>query len=97
MYHFTLRHIPGKTFAADGLSRRDAQPGDDEYPPDKDWIDKPEGSLKFEYPDLENGVPDADKNELLEFDEFKDEIDTRGGYLVVKNHVRSFMVNVDND
>ena len=35
MYHFELRHIPGKVFGPDGLSRRDAQPGDEEYPDDE--------------------------------------------------------------
>ena len=53
IYYFTLRHIPGKTFAVDGLSHQDAQSGDNKYSPDKDWIDEPEGSLNFEYPDLE--------------------------------------------
>jgi len=97
MYHFTLRHIPRKAFAADGLSRWDAQPGNDEYPPDKDWVDEPDGSLKFEYHDLKNDVPDAKDNVPLEFEEFKDEIDTRRGYLVVDDQIRSFMVDVDND
>ena len=97
MYHFTLRHIPRKAFAVDGLSCQDAQPGNDEYPSDKDWVDEPDGSLKFEYPDLENDIPDAKDNAPLEFEEFKDEIDTRGGYLVVDDQIRSFMVNVDND
>src|ERR1700724_1002265 len=97
MYHFTLRHIPGKTFATDGLSRRDAQPGDDEYPPDKNWVDEPDVSLQYEYPDLENNVPDAEDNVPLDFEDFKDEIDTRGGYLVSADQVRSFMIDVNED
>ena len=72
MFHFELRHVAGKTFGPDGLSRRSEQPGDEKYPPDEDMADinKPpilriaEGS----------GPP-------LELDEFKDDIDTRGGYL----------------
>ena len=31
MFHFTLRHVEGKTFGADGLSRRPAHEGDEEY------------------------------------------------------------------
>ena len=72
MFHFELRHVAGKTFGPDGLSRRDEQPGDEKYPPDEDMaeINKPpilsiaEGSE----PPLKMG-------------EFKDQIDTRGGYL----------------
>ncbi|KNZ77665.1 hypothetical protein J132_04484 [Termitomyces sp. J132] len=33
LYHFTLRHVPGKTFSVDGLSRRLKQLGDEEYLP----------------------------------------------------------------
>ncbi|KNZ74504.1 hypothetical protein J132_06458, partial [Termitomyces sp. J132] len=31
LYHFTLRHVPRKTFSVDGLSRRTKWPGDEEY------------------------------------------------------------------
>ena len=31
MFHFELRHVAGKTFGPDGLSRREGQPGDEEY------------------------------------------------------------------
>ena len=72
MFHFKLRHIAGKTFGPDGLSRRDKQVGDKEYPPDKDLeeINKP--------PELitEEGMPLP-----LDFEEFKHKIDTQGGYL----------------
>ena len=72
MFHFTIKHVAGKSFGPDGLSRREAQPGDKEYPMDKDsgetnpipetvWIE---------------GVPPP-----LEFDDFRDQIDLRGGYL----------------
>ncbi|KNZ79487.1 hypothetical protein J132_09601 [Termitomyces sp. J132] len=29
LYHFTLRHVPGKNFGVDGLFRRHRQPGDE--------------------------------------------------------------------
>ena len=97
MYHFTLRHIPGKTFAADGLSRREPRPGNDEYLPDKDWVDEPEGTLEFEYPDLENNVPGAEDNLPFDFEDFKDEIDTRGGYPVPVQDIRSSMSDLTED
>ena len=87
MYHFTLRHIPGKTLAVDGLSHQDLQPGDDEYLLNKDWIDEPDGPLKFEYPDLENNVPSARDKFPLEFNEFKNDFDTCRGYLVMIDEV----------
>ena len=72
MFHFELRHVAGKTFGPDGLSRRDEQPGDEKYPPDMDLaeINKPP-ILRI----AEGSEPP------LELDEFKDKIDTRGGYL----------------
>ena len=72
MYHFELRHVPGERFGPDGLSRRREQPGDEQYPPDEDMgeISKPPILT------MDEGVQLP-----LEFDEFKHEIDTRGGYL----------------
>ena len=72
MFHFELRHVPGKTFGPDGLSRRDEQPGDETYPPDEDFaeVNKPP-VLRM----TEGSEPP------LEFEEFKADIDTRGGYL----------------
>ena len=72
MFHFEIRHVAGKTFGPDGLSRREKQPGDEEYPADPDArdINKPP-ELKIEY----------GSEAPLEFDKFKDNIDTRGGYL----------------
>ena len=72
MYHFELRHVPGINFGPDGLSRRPKQPGDEEYPDDKDAAEL------YEPPDLimEEGVQPP-----LPFEDFKNEIDTRGGYL----------------
>lgn len=97
MYQFMLKHIPGKSFAADGLSRWDPQPGDDEYPLNKGWIDEPEGPLWFEYPGLEQDVLDAQENIPLEFEDFKAEIDMHGGYVVLVDHIRLFMTNLDKD
>src|SRR5277367_2387401 len=36
MFHFEIRHVAGKTFGPDGLSRRYEQPGDEKYPEDED-------------------------------------------------------------
>jgi Integrase zinc binding domain/RNase H-like domain found in reverse transcriptase len=81
LYHFTLRHIPGKTFGPDGLSRRDHQPGDD-IPRELEEVELDDyvGPLQFEYPDLENEVPGAENFIPLDFESFKHGIDTRGGY-----------------
>ena len=38
MFHFELRHVPGKTFGLDGLSCREKQEGDEEYPEDECYI-----------------------------------------------------------
>ena len=75
MFHFKLQHVQGKTFAADGLSRRDAQPGDDVYPNSEENMDEPSGILEV-LPDKNGGDPP------LDFEEFKDQIDTRGGYVL---------------
>lgn len=71
MFHFELRHVAGKTFGPDGLSRRDIQEGDETYPPDEDIgeINKPPTMT------VVKGSPYP-----MEFDDFRDEIDTRGGY-----------------
>ena len=74
MYHFTLRHCPGKTFGPDGLSKRDPQLGDKDYPKPEDWEDEPAGLEGIEY-------PDEPYEEPLEPEEFRDKIDYRGGYL----------------
>ena len=72
MFHFTIKHVAGKIFGPDGLSRREVQPGDKEYPLDED-SGETNPILKII---LMEGVPP-----LLEFDDFKDQIDSRGGYL----------------
>lgn len=74
LYHFTLVHKSGRTFGPDGLSRRDPQPGDPErVNPDAD-LDEPVLPLNFINP--EAGIDDP-----LEFDDFKKDIDSRGGYI----------------
>ena len=73
MFHFTLKHVKGANFPPDGLSRRDPQPGDEVYPNNEDGLD--------ENPPPENHVDwDYSGEQPLEFDEFKEQIDTRGGY-----------------
>lgn len=73
MFHFELRHRPGKGFGPDGLSRRPPQEGDPEYersPEDLvDYTDPP----SFVQMNPEDPPP-------LDFEDFKHEIDTRGGY-----------------
>src|SRR5271163_2367893 len=72
MFHFELRHIAGKTFGPDGLSRRDQQEGDEEHAPDEDLDDINKPPILT----VEEGSEPP-----LAFEEFKDEIDTQGGYL----------------
>ena len=72
MFHFTIKHVAGKSFGPDGLSRREVQTGDKEYPLDKDSRKTnpiPEIVLMKEVPPP------------LEFDDFKTQIDSRGKYL----------------
>jgi hypothetical protein len=73
MFHFELRHVPGKMFGPDGLSRRDKQEGDEEYSDDEDAgkINEPPKMTMAE------GVEPP-----LKLEEFRDEIDSRGGYLL---------------
>ena len=70
MFHFELRHVAGKSFGPDGLSRHESQEGDEVYPPDEDHAEI-------------NAAPKlviAEGSEApLEFDDFKNDIDTRGG------------------
>src|SRR5277367_1839933 len=72
MFHFEIRHVAGKTFGPDGLSRRDGQPGDEKYPEDEDSGEhNPPPTVT-----LTDGVPVP-----LDYEDFKNEIDSRGGYL----------------
>jgi hypothetical protein len=74
IFHFTLVHKARRTFGPDGLSRRDPQPRDPKHVnPDK-GLDEPEGPLDFVNP--HEGVDNP-----LDFEEFKHDIDTCGGYL----------------
>jgi hypothetical protein len=73
MFQFKLKHVKGATFAPDGLSRRESQPGDEEWLPDEDGLDEtvpPEDHPDWDY----SGEQPED------FDNFKDTIDMRGGY-----------------
>jgi apurinic endonuclease APN1 len=77
-YHFTLVHVPGKTHGPDSLSRRPWAEGDIEYPRDaEDDIEiKDEGMIDIEY-------PYGDLDPPLAWEDFKDEIDTRTGFMNV--------------
>ena len=72
MFHFELRHVAGKTFGPDGLSRRERQEGDETYPSDNDLDDIQKPPVLI----MEEG-----SSPPLAFEEFRDEIDTKGGYL----------------
>jgi hypothetical protein len=73
MSHFTLVHKPGKGFGPDGSSQRDPHPGDPTYPDPDNGYDEPSGPLRFVNSMPGVGVP-------LEFEDFKMEIDTHGGF-----------------
>ncbi|KAJ2926604.1 hypothetical protein H1R20_g10492, partial [Candolleomyces eurysporus] len=77
MYHFELRHVAGKTFAADGLSRRVKQPGDPDSEPWDHSHEDHDGLKGYAQPNEEDPEP-------LDFEEFKREIDTRGGYMLAE-------------
>jgi hypothetical protein len=90
MFHFTLVHKAGKGFGPDGLSRRDARLGDPVYPDPDDGYDEPSGPLRFINPT--EGLDDP-----LELSDFKEEIDTRGGYLFqLAKEISDFEVEVNN-
>ena len=74
MYHFKLWHMTGKAFGPDGMSQRVKQDSDEEYPPndDLDEINEPPVLIMAE-----------ETPPLLKLEEFKDQIDTREGYLQV--------------
>ncbi|SJL15188.1 uncharacterized protein ARMOST_18674 [Armillaria ostoyae] len=74
MFHFTLRHVKGSTFPADRLSRQDPQPGDEVHPDLEDYELEDQGPLKFEVAEGTSTLP-------KELEEFKNEIDSRGGYM----------------
>src|SRR5271156_1194276 len=72
MFHFELRHVSGKMFGPDGLSRREMQEGDEKYLPDEDTG---ETSIPPKMTMADGAVPP------LDLEHFKEDIDTRGGYL----------------
>jgi hypothetical protein len=74
MFHFQLKHVAGKTFPPDGLSRRVPQDEDEECENIEDGYD--ENPPPEDHPDW-----DKEGRQPLEFEEFKHDIDTRGGYV----------------
>ena len=71
MFYFTIKYVANKSFGPDGLSRREVQPGDKEYLLDEDSREtNPIPKIVL----MEGVLPP------LEFDDFKNQIDSRGGY-----------------
>jgi hypothetical protein len=74
-FSFELSHVMGKTFPADGLSRRRKQPGDPERREFEEFADTdPPNPITYSKKNPEDDDP-------LPFEEFRNQIDTRGGYL----------------
>ncbi|RXW16973.1 hypothetical protein EST38_g8879 [Candolleomyces aberdarensis] len=74
-FYFELSHVMGKTFPADGLSRRRKQPGDPERREFEEFLDTdPPDPITYSKKYSEDDDP-------LPFEAFRDQIDTRGGYL----------------
>ena len=74
LFHFELRHVAGRTFGADGLSRREYQDGDE-------IVENPEEGVAVGEA-LESYVKKFEQDEdPEEFESFKHKIDTRGGYV----------------
>lgn len=73
MFHFTLRHVKGVSFPADHLSRKAPSSGDTPMPEDDRIVDEETGLQHF----VKDNEGDDDP---LEFEDYKSEIDTRGGY-----------------
>lgn len=74
MFHFQIKHVKGMTFSPDGLSRRKRQPGDPDY-------ENPEEGLDDNPPPEDHSDWDQEIPQPMGFDDFKHNIDTRGGYL----------------
>lgn len=74
MYHFELRHVAGKTFAADGLSRRKPAPDDPAKEPYDHSGEDNDGLRGY-------SKPNPDDPDPLDFEDFKHLIDERGGYM----------------
>ena len=71
MFHFKLRHVAGRCFGPNGLSRCEKQEGDEEYLPDDNYLEI-KGPLEFIM--MEGAEPP------LPFEEFKEAVDRRGGF-----------------
>jgi hypothetical protein len=92
MFKFKLKHVKGANFPPDGLSRREAQPGDEVWPEGDNGVEQ-------------NGPPEMHPDwdyfaeQPLDFEGFKNEIDTRGGYFLgmegVAVNVRDFDEELD--
>ena len=79
-FYFELCHVMGKTFPADGLSRRRKMPGDPERREFEEFADTdPPNPITYskKYPEDDDPLP---------FEEFRDQIDTRGGYFQAVVH-----------
>ena len=84
MFHFKLRHVAGKCFGLNGLSRQEKQDGDKEYPPDEDHMEV-KGPPKFSMTE--------DAEPPLPFEDFKKRSDERGGfYMHLATKVEDFQV-----
>ncbi|SJL18062.1 uncharacterized protein ARMOST_21634 [Armillaria ostoyae] len=71
MFHFTLHHVKGSTFPADGLLRRDPQPRDEIHPDLKDYELENHGPLKFEVTEGTSMLP----KEIDNIDDFTVELE----------------------
>jgi hypothetical protein len=91
MFKFKLKHTKGVNFPPDGLSRREAQPGDEEWPrPDEEDLE-PNG------PPSRHGDWDYFGEQPLELEEFQHEIDTRSGYLQEIQRTASSIRDFDSE
>ena len=73
LFHFTLRHKNGATFGPDGLSRRPPQSEDEVYPNPFEADEDPGGPPEVVIADPAEPGP-------IPIEEFRDNIDPRGGY-----------------
>ena len=73
LFHFTLKHKNGATFGPDGLSRRLPQPEDEVYPNPFEENEDPGGPPEVV-------IADPTEPQPIPIEEFRDNIDPRGGY-----------------
>jgi hypothetical protein len=74
MFHFTIRHVAGKTFGPDGLSRKPYAEGNIVFP-EEAYDGDMTSPLKVE-------IVDPDGQPLIPIMDFVDQIDNRGGYFM---------------